>query len=125
MAIVLVIDDDPLVRAVLRRALEPSGHTVSEAQNGAEGMQRFRERPADLVVTDMEMPVQGGIETIEQLVAEFPQTRIIGMSGSGVHLAEARGAPNRGADAWLAKPFGLAQFLQAVERVLSAPPIRE
>jgi CheY-like chemotaxis protein len=125
MAIVLVIDDDPQMRAVLCRALERSGHTVSEAANGAAGMERFRQTPADLVVTDMEMPVQGGIETIGQLKNEFPQTRIIAISGSGAHLADARRAANGGADAWLTKPFALAEFLQAVERVLARSPARE
>ncbi|MBI2538099.1 MAG: response regulator [Gemmatimonadetes bacterium] len=58
MARILVIDDDADVRGVIRRHLQTEGHDVVEAADGRAGMKLFRDRPADLVVTDLFMPEQ-------------------------------------------------------------------
>ncbi|MEX1182804.1 MAG: response regulator [Gemmatimonadota bacterium] len=121
MSSILIIDDDASVRRLLRKALEGAGHTVAEANNGGTGMQRFREKRSDLVITDLYMPEQDGIETIQQLRAEAPGCRILAVSGE----AAARGTPGAlrdagllGADAMLAKPFDIPQLLAAVEDLL-------
>src|SRR5690606_36148924 len=84
VASILIIDDDGSIRRVLRTSLERAGHTVEEAKNGAIGMALYREAPVDLVITDLFMPDQDGIETIQQLRDEFPDATILAISGGAV-----------------------------------------
>ena len=81
MARILVIDDEADMRGLLEETLQSAGHEVSLAADGEEGMKRFRARPADLVITDLYMPGQEGLETIMQLRREFPSVAIMAMSG--------------------------------------------
>jgi CheY-like chemotaxis protein len=121
MASILIMDDDQAVRTMMRRALERAGHRVSEAQDGAEGMKLYRDAPVDLVITDLYMPGQDGIETIQQLRDEFPRSRIIAMSGGASVAAEGplRDAEMFGADATIAKPFTMQRLTDVVTDVLS------
>lgn len=120
MASVLIIDDDTSIRRVVRAALERAGHRVAEAGNGAEGMQRYRMAPADLVITDVFMPDQDGIETIQQLREEFPASRILAISGGSVAGTSGtlRDALLLGADATLAKPFTVEQLTRIIDGML-------
>ncbi|HSJ31717.1 MAG TPA: response regulator [Longimicrobiales bacterium] len=121
MASVLIIDDDLGIRRMLRGALERAGHRIEEASNGAEGMQRYRTAPADLVITDVFMPDQDGIETIQQLREEFPESRILAISGGSVGGSSAAltDAMMFGADATLAKPFTVHELIAAVAGLLA------
>ncbi len=120
MGLVLVIDDDDAMRSTIRRILERDGHEVREARNGSEGLQIFREEPAEVVVTDLIMPDKEGIETIVELREEAPAIRILAISRGGIALAEnALGdAEALGADASLAKPFTVDQLRSAVAALL-------
>ncbi len=81
MVRILLIDDDDDFRSMLRMALEQDGYVVEEARNGLEGSQRQRTEPVDLVITDILMPEQEGLETIQALRQEFPEIKIIAISG--------------------------------------------
>jgi len=70
MARILLIDDDDQVRGAIRRILERAGYTVVDAPDGAAGIRAQREQPADVIITDIFMPQQDGIETIRQLRRE-------------------------------------------------------
>lgn len=120
MASILIIDDDTPVRELVRRALERAGHSVIEAADGAEGMRLYRDSPVDLVITDLYMPRQDGIETIQQLRHEFPRSRILAMSGGAAVAAAGplRDAELFGADATLAKPFTMDRLNHAVAALL-------
>ena|SRR5690606_12727527 len=120
MASVLISDDDDAVRHMLRTALERAGHQVVEGRNGAEGMSLYRSRPADLVITDVFMPGQDGIETIQQLRAEYPRSRILAISGGAVTGARSTllDAELFGADATLEKPFTVDRLSAAVRELL-------
>ncbi|HEX6309396.1 MAG TPA: response regulator [Longimicrobiales bacterium] len=120
MASVLIIDDDDAVRRMLRAALERAGHRVEEGRNGAEGMSIYRRAPADLVITDVFMPDQDGIETIQQLRAEFPASRILAISGgsTGAAAGPLTDARLLGANATLAKPFTLDRLSDTVRELL-------
>ena len=74
---ILLIDDDPLVRNILRQILELDGHMVVDAANGAVAMQRWSEQPADLIVTDILMPEKDGLEVIRELRRQCPQLKVI------------------------------------------------
>ncbi len=119
MATILVIDDNNQIRALIRQALEEAGHDVLDASDGAMGVRCYRENPTDLVVTDLEMPVQGGIETIMQIKSANPKSKIIGMSGSFTRdCSTPFSAGQHGANAWLAKPFRMAEFVRTVTNLL-------
>jgi CheY-like chemotaxis protein len=117
---ILLIDDDHDFRSMLRTALEHDGYTVEEAQNGYEGIRRYRAAPADLVITDILMPEQEGLETIRELRQEFPAVKIIAMSGGGRtgNLNFLSLARRFGALLTLQKPFTLQEFREAVHQAL-------
>jgi DNA-binding response OmpR family regulator len=80
---ILVIDDDDQVRELLCMWLAQEGYEVLEADNGRNGVEIQRNTPVDLLVCDLIMPVQEGIETITQFREEFPAVGIIAISGGG------------------------------------------
>ncbi len=118
---VLVIDDDAVVRGMLAEMLRREGYEVDEAEDGRVGMRRFRESPAALVITDVVMPEQEGLETLMQLRHEFPAVKVIAISGGGrvgpdAYLNSAR---TLGAHGILAKPFGREELLNVVREALA------
>lgn len=120
MADILIIDDDAGIRRLLGAALAKVGHSVRVASDGAEGVAEYRARPADIVITDVYMPRQDGIETIQQLREEFPQSRILAISGGAMQgtTAPLRDAELFGANATLAKPFTMERLVGAVDILL-------
>lgn len=122
MARILVVDDEDLVRMTLRQMLEAHGHEVMEAANGRDGLALFASDPADLVVTDIIMPEQEGIETIVQLRRQNPRLKIIAISGGGrtKNMDFLKIASHVGADAILSKPFSTRELLDTVRRCLQA-----
>lgn len=123
MARVLIIDDDEQIRQMLCRMLEQVGYTVDDAQNGAEGIARFRKQPYDLVLTDLIMPEKEGIEMIIELKSEFPDVKIIAMSGGARMGPDAylQLADSLGAERCFSKPIPRADLLDAI-RALIGPP---
>lgn len=120
MASVLVIDDEEGIRRLLRRVLEKEGYEVLDAADGKEGINLFRANPTDLVITDIIMPNQEGMETIQELKKEFPQVIIIAISGGGsakegfyLHLAKKFGA-TRVYD----KPIMMEEFMKEIKELL-------
>jgi CheY-like chemotaxis protein len=120
MARILVIDDHTAMRVLLRDILEPEGHIIVDAANGAMGVEAFREAPFDLVITDIIMPGQDGIDTIVQLKRLRPEQKIIVMSGGGRRNSPEflRIASKLGATDVLAKPFDPADMRQVVRACL-------
>lgn len=125
MAHVLVIDDDVDVRWVIRRAVQADGHTVSEAGDGDEGLQRFAEQPPDLVITDILMPGREGIETIIELRRRRPELPILAISGGSRNTERdevLESADLLGATRVLPKPFALDQLRALVHGMLGGEP---
>lgn len=116
---ILLIEDDEQLRMMLRQALELSGHDVTEAANGNEGLVAFRQARTDLVVTDIMMPQKDGIETIRELRRDFPETRIIAITGFRGVYNRLPAAEYLGAKRTLVKPFSVQDFLHTVQDVLS------
>jgi CheY-like chemotaxis protein len=123
MANVLIIEDDPHVRMAVQHCLKKSGHIVLVATDGKEGMNLVLKGSVDLVVTDIFMDGQEGLETITALRKKHPQLPIIAMSG-GNPASEAmlKVASELGAQQVLAKPFWSKGLLEAVDRALSPAP---
>lgn len=76
MALILVVDDEPRIRTLLRRLLEEEGHEVVEASNGEIAIDSFRAQPADLVITDVLMEGMDGCKTISELTREKSRTEM-------------------------------------------------
>ncbi len=122
MARILVIDDEQNVRDLLRDVLEEDGHEVVEAPDGSVGYDLYRARPADLVITDLIMPNKEGLQTIFELRRDYPEIKIIAMSG-GARMGRHDGLPiarTFGALRTFQKPFNLAELLQAVHELLES-----
>jgi DNA-binding response OmpR family regulator len=120
MARIIVIDDEAALRSAMRRALERAGHEVREAGDGELGLQLLADHGADLVITDIFMPGQDGIVTVQRIRQEFPAVKMIAMSGGDAtgRMDLRRDAVMLGAAASLGKPFELAELLAAVRQVL-------
>lgn len=127
MASVLLIDDDPLFRKVMCRALQGGGHAVREAENGEVGLRMFATKPADVVVTDIIMPEKEGIATIRELRSFAGPVRILAISGGGHRTGalDVLGFARRlGADDALWKPFRPQVLVDRVASLLNAQPPR-
>ncbi len=119
---IIVIDDDGVTRLVLSAALRDAGYEVAEFGDGAEGLAAFRQRPADLVITDLVMPQQGGLETVRELRLADPTVRILVVSGViGASAEHLRTAVRLGADRVLPKPIDLGELVAMVAGLLAEP----
>ena len=114
MATILIIDDEQLIRTLLRFALEAEGHEVTEAANGRIGLALYRYRPADLVITDIVMPELNGLDMLLELTREFIHAKVIAISGAGVEQNDLDVAKLLGARRTFQKPFSMPQLLDAV-----------
>lgn len=124
MARILVVEDDPQVRRMLRFTLMRAGHEVAEAANGAEGLRLCDEAAPDLIVTDIIMPEMEGLETIKRLHDQRPALPVIAISGGGqvapqgyLDLARKLGAREA-----FTKPVDRDALLEAVNRLLAEAP---
>ncbi len=116
MARILVVDDDESIRFLLRAVLEFQGYDVIEAENGYEGLLRYQVEPADLVITDMQMPVMDGLELLMELQRTFPRVKVIAISGGRRTLEVAKAfTPHT-----FEKPFSLEEVVDTVYELVAA-----
>jgi CheY-like chemotaxis protein len=132
MAKILIVDDEPFVRESMGRILERAGHTVTLADCGAAGMHAYEDGRHDLVITDVIMPGEDGVDFIRRLRASGCTAPIVAISGGGnlepegykpgavTTAAYLAAATNAGANSALIKPFDRKQLLGIVESVLPA-----
>jgi DNA-binding response OmpR family regulator len=122
VATILLVDDDPLVRRTLMRALERLGYGVVTSENGLDGARRARDGGLDLAIVDIHMPDMDGLELLAQLKVTCPTLPVIMMSGGDQtrDLALLRDAMLLGASGTLAKPFSLDELHTLVASVLSS-----
>jgi DNA-binding response OmpR family regulator len=115
---ILVIDDDEMVRRMVTRILHSDGHEVLCAADGAAGMMLLREHAPAVVITDIIMPEQEGIETILSIRREKPEVKIIAISGGGLfgEIEVLKMARLLGADEVIAKPFRAQDLLSRVRQ---------
>lgn len=120
MSRILVVDDDTQVREILRKRLEKSGFEVGEASDGEAALNSYRDAPADVVITDLVMPGRGGQGLIRDLRREFPQVRIVAISGALDHDVPSllQEADRLGALKTLPKPFTSEQLREAIDGVM-------
>ena len=120
MARVLIADDDKQMREMLSELLADEGYEVANACDGAEAISLLREQPTDLLITDIIMPNQEGVETIRIVSSDFPETKIIAISGGGRLGPDSflPAAEKFGAHRIFAKPFDPDDLLAAVKELV-------
>ena len=110
---ILVVDDDADMRLTLKLSLELAGYAVDVAANAREALAQQRERPADVLITDIFMPDADGFEAIDAFRREYPDTKIVVVSG-GAQFTKRDYLPDAeliGVDATLQKPFDVDTLL--------------
>jgi CheY-like chemotaxis protein len=126
MSTVLIVDDDPGTRVVLRLVLETAGHEVVEAEHGEAALAHFFNKPPDIVMTDLTMPVLDGEALIQRLRSE-PATASIPIVVVSGNPAAARALHASGlVEAFVDKPFHateLAECIRAlIAKITAVPP---
>src|SRR6201993_1230316 len=117
---ILVADDDRAIRTVLNQALGRLGHEVRTTGNAAQLWRWVADGEGDLVITDVVMPDENGLDLIPRIKKVRPELRIIVMSAQNTLLTAVK-ATERGAFEYLPKPFDLRELVNVVERALTAP----
>ncbi|HEY8874624.1 MAG TPA: nitrogen regulation protein NR(I) [Stellaceae bacterium] len=119
-ATILVADDDRAIRTVLNQALARLGHDVRMCGNAATLWRWIADGEGDLVITDVVMPDENGLDLIPRIKKLRPDLRVIVMSAQSTLLTAVK-ATERGAFEYLPKPFDLRELVSVVERALSTP----
>jgi DNA-binding response OmpR family regulator len=120
--LILVVDDDPRIRTLLRRRLQRAGFAVCEASNGYEALAFLARTTVSLILLDILMPELSGTDVVQQLRADtrFAPTPIILMTASPIVRPQARPHP-LGDMLFFTKPFAFEQLLAAIRRLVPAP----
>ena len=118
---ILIVEDDDIVRGVMKKKLESCGYQVVAASNGKTGMDTARNHRCHLVITDILMPESDGLEILMFLKREQPEVKSIAITAAGneLHLENAR---RFGASRTLVKPFRLDELASTVNELLGDPP---
>ncbi|MEE2960677.1 MAG: response regulator [Myxococcota bacterium] len=128
---ILIIDDDPLFRQFMRALLVDAGHDVLEADNGRLGIEIYESQTPELVITDLVMPEQEGLQTIRILAEASLKPKIIAISG-GIDILRGGSSDTEewleiaaefGADAVMEKPISPDHFVATVAAVLKAEKV--
>ena len=112
MARILVVDDEKKIRDVLKFALRSQAYGVILAKDGFEAFNSYRNSPADLIMTDMQMPGMNGLQLINKIREINPNQHVLLMSGNKM--------PKEWSGPFIEKPFSLAKLFLIVSRVLSS-----
>ena len=114
---ILIVDDDMRIRDLFRMWLEREGFEVYEAENGKKGVEVQRANPVDLLICDLIMPVQEGIETITQFRNDFPKIGIIAISGGGKIGPDSYLAVAEHLGAWrvFTKPVDMPSLIETIK----------
>lgn len=116
---ILLVDDDPSIRLMVSRVLTGEGYEVICAANGAEALSVTSTARVDLVLLDLNMPVQGGWDTFERLTTENPCLAVIVITARPNQLFTAVGA---GVGALMEKPLDFPKLLRTIKNLLSENP---
>ena len=116
---VLVIEDDPDIALGIRTVLDRSGFEVAEASTGRDGLRAFHARQPNLVVLDIGLPEMDGWTVLER-IRDLSDVPVLILTGHGLEAEKVRGLRG-GADDYLTKPFGNAEFVARVQALLRRP----
>jgi two-component system KDP operon response regulator KdpE len=113
---VLVIDDEPPIRKLLRMGLETQGYQILDASNGKRALELMSDKP-DLVILDLGLPDMQGLELLRQIRAARKDVPVVVLSSRGDEVAKVA-ALDQGADDYVTKPFGMEELLARIRAAL-------
>ncbi len=123
MSTILIIDDEPGIRTVLRDVLEDEQHTVLAAEDGLQGLAELAATPVDLVFLDVWLPHMGGMDVLKRIREQFPDLEVIMISGHA-NISLAVQATKMGAFDFLEKPLSLDRTMTVVRNALALEDLR-
>jgi two-component system, OmpR family, response regulator VanR len=121
---VLIVDDDEVIRSLLRLTLPDEGHDLVEAEDGDQALQIIAARQPSLVLLDWRMPGTSGEGVLSALKQTYPEVPVIVLTAEPEAKVRTL-AESLGADVFVAKPFSPLQLLGSVERLLPERPLDE
>ncbi len=113
---ILIVDDNLMMRRLIRNVFKDDNYVIKEARNGMEGLKLADKKHFDLVITDIVMPEMEGIEFIIELKKNFPDTKIIAISGGKPYYLYV--AKKLGIDAVFTKPLNHSDFVNTVKTII-------
>jgi two-component system KDP operon response regulator KdpE len=117
---ILVVDDEPQIRRMLRTTLTAAGYQVADARSGEAGLEKFREYLPDLVIMDLNMPGMGGLNACREIrIGSDVPIIILTVRNAESEKVEALDA---GADDYVSKPFGMQELLARIRAALRRAP---
>ena len=114
---ILVIDDEAIIRRILRTRLSEEGYQCEEASDAGQAMNKLGEKPFALAILDIKMPGKSGFELLPELKAQYPDTMVI-MATATAEIQTAINCMKSGAYDYFTKPFNLDEVMLGVERAL-------
>jgi two-component system, NtrC family, nitrogen regulation response regulator NtrX len=124
MSVILIIDDEPGIRTVLRDVLEDDGYTVIAAEDGIQGLAELAAKAVDLVFLDVWLPNMGGIDVLKRIKELYPDLEVIMISGHA-NISLAVQAAKMGAFDFLEKPLSLDRTLTVVRNAIALEDLRK
>ena len=113
---ILIVDDNLMMRRLIRNVFKDDNYVIKEARNGMEGLKLIDNKQFDLVITDIVMPEMEGIEFIMEIKKNYPETKIIAISGGKPYYLYV--AKKLGIDAVFTKPLNHADFVDTVKSII-------
>ena len=119
MAKILVADDAGLIRMVTKKAIEEAGHEAVVVENGAEGLEALKHHQFDLIFSDVNMPIMGGLEMVENIkkVQAYKFIPIVMLTTESSDELKEKGKA-LGVKAWMLKPFNKEKFIMVLQKLL-------
>jgi len=117
---ILVVDDEPQMRELLCMYLTQKGYHATAAASSDEALKRVKEKPVDLVVLDIGLAGEDGLQVLATLKAMDPKLRVIMLTGMGFVEDLLQEAQQKGADGYVSKVLPLDELMLNVQRVLRA-----
>lgn len=119
---ILVIDDNLLIRKLIKGFFETKNYIVEEANNGLDGLKKIKNNKYDLIITDILMPKMEGLELIMHLRRDFPELKIIAISGGKPYYLYM--AKKLGSDGVFTKPLDHKALLDSVKKLLEVKDLK-
>ncbi len=121
---ILVVDDEPLIRMTVQDALAAEGFKVTTAESGQKGVDLFRNKHVDVVITDLRLPDLDGVQILKEVKLLNPETQVVMITAYG-SIDSAVQAMKEGASDYLTKPFAMDELLLIIRRILRMKQLEE
>ena len=115
---ILIVDDEDIIKTLLKRIIENDGYKVVTASNGNEGLDIIEKQNISVVVSDIKMPGMSGVELLKSIKSKYAQMPVLLMTGNSLEFSKGK-AMASGADGFIAKPFNSIEILEKISHCYS------